>query len=67
MNNGYISDAKLLYKLNENMRYGCDSGYKTAGGKDEEVVQCFADGWSSQPTCRKEQGILYRNDFLKQK
>ncbi|XP_004610062.2 coagulation factor XIII B chain [Sorex araneus] len=54
LNNGYITDAKLSYKLNENMSYGCTSGYKTAGGKDEEVVQCLAGGWSSQPTCRKE-------------
>lgn len=39
------------------MSYGCASGYKTTGGKDEEVVQCLSDGWSSQPTCRKEHGI----------
>nr|XP_035964966.1 coagulation factor XIII B chain isoform X3 [Halichoerus grypus] len=54
LRNGYISDATLMYKIQENMRYGCDSGYKTTGGKDEEVVQCLADGWSSQPTCKKE-------------
>ncbi|XP_048080961.1 coagulation factor XIII B chain isoform X4 [Ursus arctos] len=54
LRNGYISDVKLMYKIQENMRYGCNSGYKTTGGKDEEVVQCLADGWSSQPTCRKE-------------
>nr|XP_019606501.1 PREDICTED: coagulation factor XIII B chain [Rhinolophus sinicus] len=52
--NGFISDAKLLYKFQENMRYSCASGYKTTGGQDEEVVQCLADGWSSQPACRKE-------------
>ncbi|XP_025212564.1 coagulation factor XIII B chain [Theropithecus gelada] len=54
LSNGYISDVKLLYKIQENMHYGCASGYKTTGGKDEEVVQCLSDGWSSQPTCRKE-------------
>ncbi|XP_019286016.2 coagulation factor XIII B chain isoform X1 [Panthera pardus] len=54
LTNGYISDVKLWYKIQENMRYSCNSGYKTTGGKDEEVVQCLADGWSSQPTCRKE-------------
>ncbi|KAM7050350.1 coagulation factor XIII B chain isoform 1-T1 [Molossus nigricans] len=52
--NGHISDSKLLYTIRESMRYGCDSGYKTAGGQDEEVVQCLKDGWSSQPACRKE-------------
>ncbi|XP_016020586.2 coagulation factor XIII B chain isoform X3 [Rousettus aegyptiacus] len=52
--NGFISDAKLLYKFQENMRYSCASGYKTRGGQDEEVVQCLADGWSSPPACRKE-------------
>lgn len=55
--NGFISDAKLLYKFQENMRYSCASGYKTTGGQDEEVVQCLADGWSSQPACRKEHGM----------
>lgn len=54
LKNGYVSDGKVLYKLQENMRYGCTSGYKTTGGKDEEVVQCLPDGWSSQPACRKE-------------
>uniref|UniRef100_A0A8C6RLJ7 Coagulation factor XIII, beta subunit n=1 Tax=Nannospalax galili TaxID=1026970 RepID=A0A8C6RLJ7_NANGA len=54
LRNGYVSDGKVLYKLQENMRYGCTSGYKTTGGKDEEVVQCLPDGWSSQPACRKE-------------
>lgn len=49
-----------MYKIQENMRYGCNSGYKTTGGKDEEVVQCLADGWSSQPTCRKERGMCLR-------
>nr|XP_039324037.1 coagulation factor XIII B chain-like [Saimiri boliviensis boliviensis] len=54
LSNGYISDVKLLYKIQENLHYGCASGYKTSGGKDEEAVQCLPDGWSSQPTCRKE-------------
>ncbi|XP_058130895.1 coagulation factor XIII B chain isoform X2 [Dasypus novemcinctus] len=54
LKNGYTSDGKLLYKIKENMHYSCASGYKTTGGKDEEVVQCLSDGWSSQPTCRKE-------------
>ncbi|XP_077013419.1 coagulation factor XIII B chain isoform X1 [Tamandua tetradactyla] len=52
--NGYFSDGKLLYKIQENMNYSCASGYKTTGGKQEDVVQCLANGWSSQPTCRKE-------------
>lgn len=55
LRNGYISDGKVLYRLQESMRYGCTSGYKTTGGKDEEVVQCLSEGWSSQPSCRKEQ------------
>lgn len=53
LRNGYISDEKLAYKVRENMRYGCASGYKTTGGEDEEVVQCLADGWSSPPACRQ--------------
>nr|XP_004659583.2 coagulation factor XIII B chain [Jaculus jaculus] len=54
LKNGYVSDIKVLYKIHENMRYGCASGYKTTGGEDEEVVQCLSHGWSSQPACRKE-------------
>ncbi|XP_012505900.1 PREDICTED: coagulation factor XIII B chain isoform X2 [Propithecus coquereli] len=54
LENGYFPDGKVVYKIQENMRYGCASGYKTAGGKDEEVVQCLSDGWSSPPACRKE-------------
>uniref|UniRef100_A0A8C8YLZ1 Coagulation factor XIII B chain n=1 Tax=Prolemur simus TaxID=1328070 RepID=A0A8C8YLZ1_PROSS len=54
LKNGYFSDVKVLYKIQENMRYGCASGYKTSGGKDEEVVQCLADGWSTPPACRQE-------------
>ncbi|XP_073904829.1 coagulation factor XIII B chain isoform X2 [Castor canadensis] len=55
LRNGYISDVKFLYKIQENMSYVCATGYKTTGGKDEEVIQCLAHGWSSQPSCRKEQ------------
>ncbi|XP_055276120.1 complement factor H-like [Moschus berezovskii] len=54
LKNGYIFDSKLSYKIQENIRYRCVSGYKTIAGQDEEVVQCLAYGWSSQPTCRKE-------------
>ncbi|XP_048213006.1 coagulation factor XIII B chain-like [Perognathus longimembris pacificus] len=54
LKNGYISDVKVLYKIQEAMRYGCASGYKTTSGKDEEEVQCLVDGWSSPPSCRKE-------------
>ncbi|KAB1258729.1 Coagulation factor XIII B chain [Camelus dromedarius] len=54
LRNGYIFDTKLSYNVQENMRYGCSSGYKTTAGQDEEVVQCLPDGWSSQPACRKE-------------
>ncbi|KAM6218224.1 coagulation factor XIII B chain [Rhynchocyon petersi] len=54
LQNGYVSDAKLMYTVQENMRYSCASGYKTTGGKDEEVVQCLSSGWASQPACRKE-------------
>lgn len=54
LKNGYIFDSKLSYKIQENMRYRCTSGYKTMAGQDEEVVQCLADGWSPQPTCSKE-------------
>ncbi|XP_013202236.1 coagulation factor XIII B chain isoform X2 [Microtus ochrogaster] len=55
LRNGYVSDGKVLYKIQESMRYGCTSGYKTTGGKNEEVVQCLPEGWSSPPSCRKEQ------------
>nr|XP_030739968.1 coagulation factor XIII B chain-like isoform X2 [Globicephala melas] len=54
LRNGYVFDTKLFYKIQENMRYRCASGYKTTTGQDEGVVQCLPVGWSSQPTCRKE-------------
>ncbi|XP_012662079.1 coagulation factor XIII B chain isoform X1 [Otolemur garnettii] len=54
LRHGYISDAKLLYKIQEKLRYGCASGYKTTGGKNEEEIQCLSDGWSSPPACMKE-------------
>ncbi|XP_063095969.1 coagulation factor XIII B chain [Cavia porcellus] len=57
LTNGYIADEKLLYKFQENMSYSCASGYKTTGGKDEEMIQCLSDGWSSQPSCTKEHEI----------
>ncbi|XP_013202237.1 coagulation factor XIII B chain isoform X3 [Microtus ochrogaster] len=58
LRNGYVSDGKVLYKIQESMRYGCTSGYKTTGGKNEEVVQCLPEGWSSPPSCRKEQELM---------
>ncbi|XP_043860155.1 coagulation factor XIII B chain isoform X2 [Dromiciops gliroides] len=57
LNNGFFSDQKMLYKIQETLHYRCASGYKTTGGKDEEVLQCLAIGWSSQPNCNKELGL----------
>ncbi|XP_042557168.1 coagulation factor XIII B chain-like isoform X3 [Dipodomys spectabilis] len=54
LNNGYISDVKVLYKIGDTMRYSCAAGYKTTGGKHVEEVRCLAHGWSSLPACRKE-------------
>ncbi|XP_058525670.1 coagulation factor XIII B chain [Ochotona princeps] len=70
LRNGYISEAKLVYKVKERMRYGCASGYKTTGGEDQEVVQCLANGWSSQPACRELQDTclapeLYNGNYSK--
>uniref|UniRef100_A0A4X2KBZ5 Coagulation factor XIII B chain n=1 Tax=Vombatus ursinus TaxID=29139 RepID=A0A4X2KBZ5_VOMUR len=54
LHNGFFSDQKMLYKIQETLHYTCALGYKTTGGKDEEVLQCLAKGWSSQPSCNKE-------------
>ncbi|XP_074164765.1 coagulation factor XIII B chain [Sminthopsis crassicaudata] len=54
LHNGFFSDQKMLYKIQETLHYRCTSGYKTTGGKDEEVIQCLSKGWSSQPSCNKE-------------
>ncbi|XP_007481070.2 coagulation factor XIII B chain isoform X2 [Monodelphis domestica] len=68
LNNGFFSDQKILYKIQETLHYRCDSGYKTTGGKDEEVLQCLANGWSSEPNCNKELEIclapeLYHGNY----
>ncbi|XP_054432422.1 coagulation factor XIII B chain isoform X2 [Pteronotus mesoamericanus] len=52
---GHIPEAKLLYTIQERLRYRCGPGYKTPGGQDEEAVQCLASGWSSLPACSKGQ------------
>ncbi|XP_045672608.1 coagulation factor XIII B chain isoform X1 [Phyllostomus hastatus] len=63
LTHGHIPEAKLLYTVQEGMRYRCNSGYKTPGGRDEEVVHCLAEGWSSPPACRKEQETCVAPDL----
>ncbi|XP_037006825.2 coagulation factor XIII B chain [Artibeus jamaicensis] len=63
LRHGHISEAKLLYTVQETMHYRCSTGYKTPGGQDEEAVRCLAEGWSSPPTCRKEQETCLAPDL----
>ncbi|XP_036926432.1 coagulation factor XIII B chain isoform X1 [Sturnira hondurensis] len=63
LKHGDISEAKLLYAVQETMHYRCSAGFKTPGGQDEEVVRCLAEGWSSPPACRKEQETCLAPDL----
>ncbi|XP_062868401.1 complement factor H-like isoform X2 [Trichomycterus rosablanca] len=46
---GTISNPKPAYKLNEVLKYTCDSFYKLKAG----IIQCTKYGWSIYPECQE--------------
>ncbi|XP_030063243.1 coagulation factor XIII B chain isoform X1 [Microcaecilia unicolor] len=51
---GFFYNPKESYKVMERVQYKCTDGYLTRKGTAEEEVQCFPEGWSSQPSCTKK-------------
>ncbi|XP_032173800.1 complement factor H-related protein 4-like isoform X2 [Mustela erminea] len=51
--NGFFSEYKFAYPLNNETQYQCKSGYVTPDGKTSGSITCLESGWSPQPTCIK--------------
>ncbi|XP_074078382.1 coagulation factor XIII B chain isoform X2 [Macrotis lagotis] len=54
LHNGFFSDQKISYTIQETLNYSCASSYKTTEGMDGGMLQCLDKGWSSLPSCNKE-------------
>ncbi|XP_075792827.1 complement factor H-like isoform X3 [Pelodiscus sinensis] len=53
MSNGYYTQNKDKFELNEEATYRCLAGYTTPEGNEEGTVQCLKEGWTSLPKCIK--------------
>ncbi|NXY90816.1 F13B factor, partial [Alcedo cyanopectus] len=53
LENGFIYDTEMYFKINEKLQYECNPGYHTPSGGTEDTIQCQPGGWSSQPSCTK--------------
>ncbi|XP_067412463.1 complement factor H-like, partial [Emydura macquarii macquarii] len=51
--NGYFSESRNRFNLNEAATYGCQIGYKTPEGNEIGKTQCLPEGWSPFPKCIK--------------
>uniref|UniRef100_A0A8C4W796 Sushi domain-containing protein n=1 Tax=Gopherus evgoodei TaxID=1825980 RepID=A0A8C4W796_9SAUR len=51
--NGYFSDSKNRFNLNEEAKYGCQIGYTTPEGNELGKTQCLREGWTPLPKCIK--------------
>ncbi|KAH1166817.1 hypothetical protein KIL84_015989, partial [Mauremys mutica] len=49
--NGYFSESKRRFNLNEEATYGCLIGYTTPEGKVTGKTQCLQEGWTPLPKC----------------
>ncbi|KGL84174.1 Coagulation factor XIII B chain, partial [Tinamus guttatus] len=54
LENGLFYGTEVYFKLQEKLKYKCNSGYYTPSGGTEGTVQCHPAGWSSQPSCTKK-------------
>ncbi|NXD14362.1 F13B factor, partial [Nothocercus nigrocapillus] len=54
LENGIFYGTEVYFKLQEKLKYKCNSGYYTPSGGTEGTVQCHPGGWSSQPSCTKK-------------
>ncbi|XP_077188840.1 coagulation factor XIII B chain isoform X2 [Paroedura picta] len=48
---GRYSTTQKVFRLNEVVRYECEDGYQSAGGKAVEEVRCGTEGWLLAPSC----------------
>ncbi|XP_030429776.1 complement factor H-like [Gopherus evgoodei] len=51
--NGYFSESKNRFNLNEEAKYGCQIGYTTPEGNELGKTQCLREGWTPLPKCIK--------------
>ncbi|XP_054432543.1 complement factor H-related protein 4-like isoform X2 [Pteronotus mesoamericanus] len=49
--NGFMSEPKLAYSLNNEAKYKCKPGYVTEEGQTSGSVTCLQRGWSARPRC----------------
>ncbi|KAM9128950.1 complement factor H [Pangshura tecta] len=49
--NGYFSESKSRFNLNEEATYGCQIGYTTPEGKAVGKTHCLKEGWTPLPKC----------------
>ncbi|XP_075792814.1 complement factor H isoform X3 [Pelodiscus sinensis] len=56
MSNGYYTQVKDKFELNEEATYRCLAGYTTPEGNEEGTIQCLKEGWTSLPKCIKTCG-----------
>ncbi|XP_060088346.1 complement factor H isoform X2 [Heteronotia binoei] len=49
--NGFFTDRKDQFALNERTRYSCQIGFTTREGHEEGETQCLRGGWSPKPEC----------------
>ncbi|XP_027699184.1 coagulation factor XIII B chain isoform X4 [Vombatus ursinus] len=50
---GNYSTSQKVFRVKEKLRYTCDDGYFTTGGKISEEAECHLYGWSLTPKCTK--------------
>ncbi|XP_043346777.1 complement factor H isoform X2 [Dermochelys coriacea] len=51
--NGYFSQSRTKFNLNEEATYGCQIGYTTPEGNAVGKTQCLQGGWTPLPKCIK--------------
>ncbi|XP_009281439.1 PREDICTED: coagulation factor XIII B chain [Aptenodytes forsteri] len=54
LENGCFYGTEMYFKIHEKLQYKCNPGYHTPSGGTEDTVQCWPEGWSSQPSCTKK-------------
>ncbi|KFO72391.1 Coagulation factor XIII B chain, partial [Cuculus canorus] len=54
LENGIFYGTEMYFKIHEELQYKCNPGYHTPSGGTEDAVQCWPEGWSSQPSCTKK-------------
>ncbi|XP_053247438.1 complement factor H-like isoform X1 [Podarcis raffonei] len=62
--NGFFTERKNRYNLNDKISYRCQPGFTTPQGLETGDIQCHEEGWKPEPKCIKTCQVPTQNNVI---